>query len=71
MSVEPVVSDAVRLMNLHRAKGLEAPIVVLAELGSWRRSEPARHVSRGRAGSRGWFTAGRIAPGGRRPGSGP
>ena len=58
MSVEPVASDAVRLMNLHRAKGLEAPIVVLAELGSWRRPDPPRHVARGRAGSRGWFTAG-------------
>ena len=58
MSVEPVDADAVRLMNLHRAKGLEAPIVVLAELGNWRKAEPKRHVARGAAGSRGWFTAG-------------
>ncbi len=58
MSVEPVDADAVRLMNLHRAKGLEAPIVVLAELSVWRKPEPRRHVARGAAGSRGWFTAG-------------
>ena len=58
MSVEPVDADAVRLMNLHRAKGLEAPIVVLAELSAWRKPEPRRHVARGAAGSRGWFTAG-------------
>ncbi|HSB64693.1 MAG TPA: UvrD-helicase domain-containing protein [Thermoanaerobaculia bacterium] len=60
MSIEPVDADAVRLMNLHRAKGLEAPIVVLAELGNWRKADPKRHVARGAAGSRGWFTAGYL-----------
>ena len=69
MSVEPVASDAVRLMNLHRAKGLEAPIVVLAEIGGPSRPPtPRRHVARGRAGSRGWFTAGFYTwPEGRSP----
>ncbi|MCM3877750.1 MAG: PD-(D/E)XK nuclease family protein, partial [Thermoanaerobaculia bacterium] len=67
MSVDPVDADAVRLMNLHRAKGLEAPIVVLAELGSFRKPDPKRHVARGIAGSRGWFTAGFNF----RPGDGP
>ncbi len=69
MSIEPVVSDAVRLMNLHRAKGLEAPIVVLAEIGGPHRPvPPRRHIARGRAGSRGWFTAGFFTrPPGRAP----
>ena len=68
MSVEPIDANAVRLMNLHRAKGLEAPIVVLAELSSWRKPDPAKHVSRGRTGSRGWFTAGYFSrPEGRAP----
>ncbi|MGA7990569.1 MAG: UvrD-helicase domain-containing protein, partial [Thermoanaerobaculia bacterium] len=58
MSVVPIDADAVRLMNVHRAKGLEAPIVVLAELGGFRKPDPRRHVARGAAGSRGWFTAG-------------
>ena len=69
MSVEPVASDSVRLMNLHRAKGLEAPIVVLAEIGGPSRPPaPRRHVARGRVGSRGWFTAGFYTrPEGRSP----
>ncbi len=68
MSVEPVGADAVRLMNLHRAKGLEAPVVVLAEIGTWRKPDPSRHIARGRAGSRGWFTAGyHTRPEGRAP----
>lgn len=68
MSVEPLDADAVRLMNLHRAKGLEAPIVVLAELSTFRKREPRKHVARGAAGSRGWFTAGfSTRPEGRGP----
>jgi len=68
MSVEPVEANAVRLMNLHRAKGLEAAIVVLAELGGQTKPNPKRHVARGRSGSRGWFTAGYFSrPGGRAP----
>ncbi len=31
MSVEPGKQDVTRLMNLHKAKGLEAPVVFLAD----------------------------------------
>lgn len=68
MSVAPIEANAVRLMNVHRAKGLEAPIVVLAELGGQTKPNPRRHIARGRSGSRGWFTAGYSSrPGGRAP----
>lgn len=46
MSLFPGRSDAVRLMNLHKAKGLEAPIVFLANPAGARPHEPERHVRR-------------------------
>jgi ATP-dependent helicase/nuclease subunit A len=50
-------SDVVRLMNLHKAKGLEAAVVVLAEPSGEGDYPPDRHIERtpdGRA--RGWFS---------------
>src|SRR5262249_49014457 len=41
MSIEPVKDDAVRVTNLHKAKGLEAPIVFLAGPVSDSRGEAA------------------------------
>ena len=39
LPLEPGQSDVVRVMNLHKAKGLEAPVVFLADpcggLGTW------------------------------------
>jgi ATP-dependent helicase/nuclease subunit A len=63
MNVEPSASDAVRLMNIHRAKGLEAPVVILAEPRERRDREPILHVSRGDAAPRGWFTLGKTGSG--------
>jgi ATP-dependent helicase/nuclease subunit A len=39
LPLEPGRSDVVRVMNLHKAKGLEAPVVFLADPcgGPWRR----------------------------------
>lgn len=52
----PARHDVVRIMNLHQAKGLEAPVVILAEpFGEWDHA-PALHVTRGEDGSAiGWL----------------
>ncbi len=46
MSLAPGRSNAVRLMNLHKAKGLEAPVVWLANPVGVRDLEPDKHVRR-------------------------
>ncbi len=52
--VEGEALDAVRLMTIHRAKGLEFPIVCVADLGRqpWRRAETLRIGRDGRFGLR-------------------
>ncbi|HET9948585.1 MAG TPA: UvrD-helicase domain-containing protein, partial [Longimicrobiales bacterium] len=44
--LEPSRPDVVRLMNLHQAKGLEAPVVVLADPCGGKDRPPDLHVSR-------------------------
>jgi ATP-dependent helicase/nuclease subunit A len=44
--LEPGRPDVVRLMNLHQAKGLEAPVVVLADPSGARSRRPDIHVER-------------------------
>jgi len=57
MSLTPGRRNAVRLMNLHKAKGLEAPVVWLANPVGVHDFEPERHIRRaGRDGKpRGHF----------------
>lgn len=47
----PGESDAVRIMNLHKSKGLEAPVVILAYPAKKGNYEPSRHIARRPDGS--------------------
>jgi len=45
--LEPGRTDAVRVMNLHQAKGLEAHVVILADPSGDRGRTPSQHIRRG------------------------
>jgi ATP-dependent helicase/nuclease subunit A len=54
--LRPGRSDAVRVMNLHKAKGLEATVVFLAAPRKDKEHEPKAHISRGTGGApTGWL----------------
>jgi ATP-dependent helicase/nuclease subunit A len=46
MNLTPGRRDVVRLMNLHKAKGLEAPVVILANPAGQKEHEPDKHIVR-------------------------
>jgi ATP-dependent helicase/nuclease subunit A len=48
--------DLVRVMNLHKVKGLEAPVVFLADPGGKPRQGPGMHVDRTGGVTRGYLT---------------
>lgn len=49
--LRPGRTDAVRVMNLHKAKGLEAEVVILAAPHDESDHEPSAHVERGEEGT--------------------
>jgi ATP-dependent helicase/nuclease subunit A len=55
MSLTPGRTDAVRLMNLHKAKGLEAPVVFLANPVGVKEHEADRHITRTGDAPEGFF----------------
>lgn len=56
MSLFPCAGKSVRILNLHKAKGLEAPVIILADpLGVARDHDPQLHVKRTSEHSIGYF----------------
>lgn len=55
LPLEPGRRDVVRLMNLHKAKGLEADVVFLADPCHGSRFEPEIRILRGGSGATGWL----------------
>ncbi|GMA49398.1 ATP-dependent DNA helicase [Alicyclobacillus contaminans] len=59
-SLFPGKSDSVRIMNLHKAKGLEAPIVFLAGPCGYQEREPDTHVDRSGEIAAGYFKVEKV-----------
>jgi ATP-dependent helicase/nuclease subunit A len=55
LSIPQELADAVRVMNLHKAKGLEAAVVFLCDPKSATEDAPFVHVERTQGVSRGWM----------------
>ena len=65
LPLEPGRTDVVRLMNLHKAKGLEADVVFLADPCGGVRKGVSRRIVRSGDGAKGWFQIERPGEGGK------
>ena len=63
LPLEPGRSDVVRLMNLHKAKGLEADVVFLADPCGGVNPKVDVHITRDGDRALGWFKVGRSTSG--------
>ncbi|MEO7133884.1 MAG: UvrD-helicase domain-containing protein, partial [Vicinamibacterales bacterium] len=63
LPLEPGRSAVVRIMNLHKAKGLEARVVFLADPTGDRWRHVSKRVERHAEGARGWFSIERDGDG--------
>jgi len=54
LDLEPA-ENAVRILNVHRAKGLEAPVVILADPAKSSRHSPQKHIARNQNQSEGYY----------------
>ena len=59
VDIEGGRQPGVRIMNLHKAKGLEAEVVILANPMGYRVHEPSYHVSRSGRNPQGYFVISR------------
>ena len=55
LAVDGGSSSAVRIINLHKAKGLEAPVVILANPGNHKVYDPVLHVTRSAGSAEGYL----------------
>ena len=63
LSLEPGRSDVVRLMNLHKAKGLEADVVFLADPAGGIKPRVDVHIARTELKAHGWLNIARKVKG--------
>jgi len=55
LSIDGGSTPAVRIINLHKAKGLEAPVVILANPGKHKVFDPSLHVTRTAGSAEGYL----------------
>ncbi len=60
LAVDGGSTSAVRIINLHKAKGLEAPVVILANPGNHKVFEPVFHVDRSAGEAEGYLVISKV-----------